>query len=181
MWYHPFVIDSLCVSSPRGRAGRPLTWGRKVSHCTVLRIRTLLRQRKDHAGVSWVCLYRQREKSAHSRQHPLTILFSTWGRPSPARKAGMTGTHLRMSQAGNAGIQLFPLFLLPKRRKALDISNTERRTDMKYHAVWKPGGRSRGGMGSMKQVRRQLQALKPRGTIPGKEAEHLEQRTKKVA
>lgn len=39
---------------------------------------------------------------------------------------------------------------------------------MKYHAVWKPGGRSRGGMGSMKPGRRQLQALKPRGTIPGK-------------
>lgn len=52
---------------------------------------------------------------------------------------------------------------------------------MKYHAVWKPGGRSRGGMGSMKPGRGQLQALKPRGTIPGKEAEHLEQRTKKVA
>ena len=52
---------------------------------------------------------------------------------------------------------------------------------MKYHAVWKPGGRSRGSMGSMKPSRRQLQALKPRGTISGKEAEHLEQRTKKAA
>ena len=38
---------------------------------------------------------------------------------------------------------------------------------MKYHAVWKPGGRSRGGMGSMKLGRRQLQALKLRGTILG--------------
>ena len=37
---------------------------------------------------------------------------------------------------------------------------------MKYHAVWKPGGRPRSGMGSMKPRRRQLQALKPRGTIP---------------
>lgn len=39
---------------------------------------------------------------------------------------------------------------------------------MKYHAVWKPGGRPRRGMGSMKSKRRQTQALKPRGTIPGK-------------
>lgn len=52
---------------------------------------------------------------------------------------------------------------------------------MKYHAVWKPGGHARRSMGSMKPGRRQLQALKPKGTIPGKEAEHLEQRTKKVA
>lgn len=44
---------------------------------------------------------------------------------------------------------------------------------MKYHAVWKPGGRSRGGMGSMKPGRRQLQALKPRGTVPGREANPL--------
>ena len=68
-------------------------------------------------GVSWVCLHRQREKSAHLRRHPLAILFSTWGRHSPARKAGMTGTHLRMSQAGNAGIQLFPLFLFAQTPK----------------------------------------------------------------
>ena len=52
---------------------------------------------------------------------------------------------------------------------------------MKYHAVWKPGGHARRSMASMKPGRRQLQVLKPRGTIPGKEAEHLEQRTKKVA
>lgn len=39
---------------------------------------------------------------------------------------------------------------------------------MKYHAVWKPGGRPRRGMGSMKSSRRKLQALKPRGAIPGK-------------
>ena len=39
---------------------------------------------------------------------------------------------------------------------------------MKYHAVWKPGGRPRRGMGSMKPGRRQLQAVKPRGTVPGK-------------
>lgn len=44
---------------------------------------------------------------------------------------------------------------------------------MKYHAVWKPGGRSRGGMGSMKPARRQLQAVKPRGTVPGREAIYL--------
>ena len=52
---------------------------------------------------------------------------------------------------------------------------------MKYHAVWKPGGRSRGGMGSMKPGRRQLQALKPRGTILGEGVEHLERRAKKAA
>ena len=40
---------------------------------------------------------------------------------------------------------------------------------MKYHAVWKPGGRPRRGMGSMKPRKRQLQALKPKGAIPGKE------------
>ena len=39
---------------------------------------------------------------------------------------------------------------------------------MKYRAVWKPGGRPRRGMGSMKPGRRQMQALKPRGFIPKK-------------
>ena len=39
---------------------------------------------------------------------------------------------------------------------------------MKYRAVWKPGGRPRRGIGSMKSGRRQLQALKPRGFIPKK-------------
>ena len=171
MWYHSLVIDSLCVTSPCGRAGRSLAWERKVSHCTVLRIRTLLQQGKDHAGVSWVCLYRQREKSAHLRRHPLAILFSIRGRHSPARKAGMTGVHLWMSQAGNAGIQSFPLFYFAQTpRGFVDKSKNERRSDMKYHAVWKPGGRPRNGMGSMKPKRRQLQALKPRGTIPGEGA-----------
>ena len=94
-----------------------------------------------------------------------------WGRRSPARKAGMTGTHLRMSQAGNAGIQSFPLFYFAQTpRGFVDKSKNERRSDMKYHAIWKPGGRPRNGMGSMKPKRRQLQALKPRGTIPGEGA-----------
>ena len=44
---------------------------------------------------------------------------------------------------------------------------------MKYRAVWKPGGRPRRGMGSMKSGRRQVQALKPKGTIPGKGVERL--------
>ena len=39
---------------------------------------------------------------------------------------------------------------------------------MKYRAVWKPGGRPRRGMGSMKPGRRQLQAHKPRGAVFGK-------------
>ena len=39
---------------------------------------------------------------------------------------------------------------------------------MKHRAVWKPGGRPRRGIGSMKSGRRQLQALKPRGFIPKK-------------
>ena len=39
---------------------------------------------------------------------------------------------------------------------------------MRYRAVWKPGGRPRRGMGSMKSGRRQMQALKPKGAIPGK-------------
>ena len=42
---------------------------------------------------------------------------------------------------------------------------------MKYHAVWKPGGRPRRGMGSMKSGKRKLQARKPRGSLTGKEAE----------
>lgn len=126
---------------------------------------------KRPRSVSWVCLYRQREKSAHLRRHPLAILFSIRGRHSPARKAGMTGVHLWMSQAGNAGIQLFPLFLFAQTPRGFeDKSKNERRSDMKYHAVWKPGGRPRSGMGSMKPRRRQLQALKPRGTIPGEGA-----------
>ena len=36
---------------------------------------------------------------------------------------------------------------------------------MKYRAVWKPGGRPRGGMGSMKPGHRQVQAMKPRGAV----------------
>ena len=47
---------------------------------------------------------------------------------------------------------------------------------MKYHAVWKAGGRPRGGMDSMKPDRRQLQAVKPRGTVPRKEANPLDRR-----
>lgn len=95
------------------------------------------------------------------------------GGDTPRRvKAGMTGVHLRMGQAGNAGIQLFPLFLFAQMPRGFeDISKNERSSDMKYHAVWKPGGRPRRGMGSMRPGRRQLQALKPRGTIPGKGVE----------
>ena len=52
---------------------------------------------------------------------------------------------------------------------------------MKYRAVWKPGGRPRRGMGSMKPGRRQLQALKPRGTISGKGVENLGGANKKAA
>lgn len=39
---------------------------------------------------------------------------------------------------------------------------------MKYRTVWKPGGRPRRSMGSMKRQKRKLQALKPRGTVPEK-------------
>ncbi len=42
---------------------------------------------------------------------------------------------------------------------------------MKYRTVWRPGGRPRGGMGSKKPQKRKLQALKPRGVIPGKEVD----------
>ncbi len=74
-------------------------------------------------------------------------------------------------------VQSFPLFLFAQMPKGFeDKSKKERSSDMKYHAVWKPGGRSRGGMGSMKPGRRQLQAVKPRGTVPGKEANPLDRR-----
>ena len=46
---------------------------------------------------------------------------------------------------------------------------------MKYHAVWKPGGHPRRGMGSRKRGHRQLQAIKSRGTVPGKGAAILEE------
>lgn len=52
---------------------------------------------------------------------------------------------------------------------------------MKYHAVWKPGGRPRRGMGSMKPRRRQLQAFKPRGFIPGKGVETCDRIGQKAA
>jgi len=79
-------------------------------------------------------------------------------------------------------IQLFPLFLFAQTPQGFeDKSTKERSSDMKYHAVWKPGGRPRRGMGSMKPRRRQLQALKPRGTILGEGVEHLERRAKKAA
>ena len=52
---------------------------------------------------------------------------------------------------------------------------------MKYHTVWKPGGRPRRGMGSMKPTGRRLQALKPRGTVPGKGAEKFGTGSKKAA
>ena len=38
---------------------------------------------------------------------------------------------------------------------------------MKYHAIWKPGGHPRRGMGSMKASKRKIQAIKPKGAIPG--------------
>ena len=79
-------------------------------------------------------------------------------------------------------VQSFPLFFSAQMPRGFeDISKDERSENMKYHAVWKPGGRTRRGMGSMKSGRRQFQALKPRGTIPGKGAKHLEQSTKKAA
>ena len=78
-------------------------------------------------------------------------------------------------------VQSFPLFILPKRRKALDRSKSERSENMKYHAVCKPGGRPRRGMGSMKPGRRQLQALKPRGFIPGKGVENCGRAGQKAA
>lgn len=52
---------------------------------------------------------------------------------------------------------------------------------MKFRKIWKPGGRSRHGMGSMKPGRRQLQALKPRGTILCKGVENLGSAKKKAA
>lgn len=52
---------------------------------------------------------------------------------------------------------------------------------MKYHKIWKPGGRPRRGMGSMKPGRRQLQALKPRGTVLCKGVENLGNAKKKAA
>ena len=109
------------------------------------------------------------------RRHPLAILFSIWGRHSPARKAGMTEAYRQVG--GASRYWLFShsrFFVLPKRRKALRINQKWKGVQsMKYHAVWKPGGRSRGGMGSMKPGRRQLQAVKPRGTVPGREAIYL--------
>ena len=45
---------------------------------------------------------------------------------------------------------------------------------MKYRTVWKPGGRPRRGMGSMKPGHRQLQARKPKGTVPGKGGKTLD-------
>lgn len=62
-----------------------------------------------------------------------------------------------------------------------DISKMERSTEMKYHAVWKPGGNPRRGMGSMKAGRRQMQARKPYGTIPGKGVENVGHTGKKAA
>ena len=68
-------------------------------------------------------------------------------------------------------IQSFPLFLFAQMPKGFeDKLKKERSSDMKYHAVWKPGGRPRRGMGSRKRDSRQLQAFKPRGTVPGKGA-----------
>ena len=52
---------------------------------------------------------------------------------------------------------------------------------MKYRTVWKHGGRPRGAMGSMKSRRRQVQALKPKGTIPGKGVENFGEEGKKIA
>lgn len=53
---------------------------------------------------------------------------------------------------------------------------------MKYkRTVWKPGGHQRRGMGSMKASRRQLQALKPRGTVPGKGVEQFGSAGQKAA
>ena len=106
----------MCVFSPlrEGRLGTISLGAIGFALHTLRETLALLKNSRDVLrGVFRVCRYRQREKSAHLRRHPLAILFSIWGIHSPARKAGMTGTHLRMSQAGNAGIQLFPLFCCP--------------------------------------------------------------------
>ena len=154
-----------------GQAGHHQPGSDRFRIALVYSTPALWNHRVGHGGVSGFCLI------VSGRGLPICggirwrFCFLHRGIYSPARKAGMTGVHLRMSQAGNAGIQSFPLFCLPKRLKGFeDKSTKERSSDMKYHAVWKPGGRPRRGMGSMKPGRRQLQALKPRGTIPGKGA-----------
>ena len=87
----------------------------------------------------------------------------------PTHQARMTEVYLRVGQAGTARFSRSRFFLLPKCRKALRIyQKSKGEQTMKYRAVWKPGGRPRRGMGSMKSGRRQLQALKPKGMIPGK-------------
>ncbi len=114
------VIDPMCASS--FQEGRPSVGLGAISfalHRFAVR-RPVEIQGKSRRRI-WVLYYRQRDCYAHSGGICWRFCFQHRGNYSPARKAGMTGVHLRMSQAGNAGVQLFPLFYLPKRRKALRI------------------------------------------------------------
>ena len=52
---------------------------------------------------------------------------------------------------------------------------------MKYRAVWKPGGRPRRDVGSMKVNRKKLQILEARGTISEKGVESSGRTEKKTA
>ena len=118
-------------------------------------------------------------------QHPWSVYASSTGLPYPfgryplavfifigdfpTHQARMTEVYLRVGQAGTASFSRSRFFCCPKCRKALRIyQKSKGEQTMQYRAVWKPGGRPRRGMGSMKSGRRQLQALKPKGTIPGK-------------
>ena len=77
----------------------------------------------------------------------------------------MTEAYLRVDRDGIAGFSCSRCFCAQTPEGFEDISKLKGEQRMKYRAVWKPGGRPRRGMGSMKPSRKQLQALKPRGAV----------------
>lgn len=120
-----------------------------------------LRERLDtQAAFSGDCTDCQRYYCAHLRRVSADFLFS-YGEISPTRTAGMTDATNQVVIWPLVRVQSFPLFLLPKRRKALRINQIWKGVwIVKHKRLWKPGGRPRRGTGSMRLNRRKDQRIR---------------------
>ena len=114
-------------------------------------------------STSGFCTHRQRDCYALSGGIRWRFLFLEGN--FPTLQAGMTEVYLWIYRDGLAGFSCSRSFFAQTPEGFEDISKSKGEQRMKYRAVWKPGGRPRRGMGSMKPSRKQLQALKPRGAV----------------
>ena len=172
MCYHHFVTISMCVSSfVRGQAGWPGSDQFRIAHVTGA-AGPLPGSGGGAVRSSWGLYVSSTGLPCPLRRHPLAVFIFVGD--FPTHQAGMTEVYLRVSRAGMAGFSCSRYFFAQTPKGFEDISKPKGEQRMKYRAVWKPGGRPRRGMGSMKPGRRQLQALKPRGAVFGKGAKHFD-------